>query len=412
MRPLFLRKIRPVGDRIGLTYPLGGYNMKLWFRVTLALSAAALLSLSGVRLFGQAPAQGKAAPQGKAATPTITAGDFFKNVTTPTLKVLSPADFILAMGVLTDDLGLDCADCHPGAGSDKADFVIDTPQKKTARKMIEMLGTINKTNFAGVQMVTCWTCHHGRETPATTIALEAVYSAPNSERDDVVTAVPGQSAAAIFDKYIAALGGAQRLAGLTSYVVTGKSVGYEGLGGEGDFNIYAKAPNQKTTEISYKDHPERGTSLWAFDGRTGWIRTPRGLLGEYEVTGDGLAGTKFDAQMAFPGQIKTLFPNWKVGQMESLGDRDFNIVQGGTARGLLVTLYFDTKTNLLSRMIIYTSSPIGRAPSQVDFSDYRDVGGIKFPFEETFLWLDGRWTAKITSVKTNVAINAAKFGKP
>ena len=162
------------------------------------------------------------------------------------------------MGVLTDDLGLDCADCHPGAGSDKADFVIDTPQKKTARKMIEMLGTINKTNFAGVQMVTCWTCHHGRETPATTIALEAVYSAPNSERDDVVTAVPGQSAAAIFDKYIAALGGAQRLAGLTSYVVTGKSVGYEGLGGEGDFNIYAKAPNQKTPRLVTRIIPSAG----------------------------------------------------------------------------------------------------------------------------------------------------------
>jgi hypothetical protein len=98
--------------------------------------------------------------------------------------------------------------------------------------------------------------------------------------------------------------------------------------------------------------------------------------------------------------------------MESLGDRDFNIIQGGTARGLLVTMYFDTKTNLLSRMIIYTSSPIGRAPQQVDFSDYRDVNGVKFPFEETFLWLDGRWTAKITSIKTNVAIDAAKFGKP
>ena len=77
-----------------------------------------------------------------------------------------------------------------------------------------------------------------------------------------------------------------------------------------------------------------------------------------------------------------------------------------------MTLYFDTKTNLLSRMIIYTSSPIGRAPQQVDFDNYRDVNGIKFPFKETFLWLDGRWTAEISGIKTNVAIDAAKFGKP
>ena len=403
--------------------------MKVWSRVALASAAMALLSLSGIRLSGQAPAQGKApAPakaatqgkgQSKAETPAkaagpakVTAGEFFKNVTTPTLKDLTPDDFILAMGLVADNLGLDCADCHPGAGSDKVDWVIDTPQKKTARKMIEMVGAINKTNFNGVQMVTCWTCHHGRDRPATTIALDAVYASPNSERDDLVTADPKQSAAAIFDKYIAALGGAQRLAGITSYVATGKSVGYEGLGGEGQFSIYAKSPNQKTTEISFKDHPDRGKSAWAFDGRTGWIATPRGLLGEYEVTGTGLDGVRFDAQMAFPGQIKTLFTNWRVGQVENLGDRDYNVVQGGTARGLLVTLYFDTKTNLLTRMIVYTSSPIGRAPQQVDFEDYRDVGGVKFPFKDTFLWLDGRWTAEISSIKTNVAIDAAKFGKP
>ena len=94
-------------------------------------------------------------------------------------------------------------------------------------------------------MVTCWTCHHGREIPSTTISLDAVYSAPNSERDDVIRAVPGQTAAAIFDKYIAAFGGAQRLAGITSYIATGKSVGYEGLGGEGEFNIYAKSPESE-----------------------------------------------------------------------------------------------------------------------------------------------------------------------
>ena len=91
--------------------------MKFWSKVTLAFAAVALLSLSGIRLSGQAPAQGKAAPaQGKAAakaeTPAkaagpakITAGEFFKNVTTPTLKDLTPDDFILAMGLVADNLG-------------------------------------------------------------------------------------------------------------------------------------------------------------------------------------------------------------------------------------------------------------------------------------------------------------------
>ena len=53
------------------------------------------------------------------------------------------------MGVIADDLGLDCADCHPNAGTDQVDWVIDTTRKRTARRMVEMVATINRTNFAG-----------------------------------------------------------------------------------------------------------------------------------------------------------------------------------------------------------------------------------------------------------------------
>ena len=38
--------------------------------------------------------------------------------------------------------------------------------------------------------------------------------------------------------------------------------------------------------------------------------------------------------------------------------------------------------------------------------------GIKFPFEFKFSWLDGRYTAKLKGIKTNVAIDPARFGKP
>ena len=66
----------------------------------------------------------------------------------------------------------------------------------------------------------------------------------------------------------------------------------------------------------------------------------------------------------------------------------------------------------MRRLVRYTPSPVGRVSVQIDYSDYRDVGGIKFPFELQFSWLDGRYTAKIKDIKTNVAVDAAKFGKP
>jgi photosynthetic reaction center cytochrome c subunit len=387
--------------------------MKLSMR--LVVTAAVAVSLcGGFGLMFRAAAQGRGAAPAQTAAAPKKAGEVFKNVTTSTLKELSVDDFIAAMGVMTAALGYDCADCHVGAGTDKADFVIDTiPQKRTARRMVEMVATINRTNFAGVQRVTCWTCHHGGEIPATTISLDNLYATPMMEDSDVVLPGVGQPPAEqILDKYIQAVGGAQRLAGLTSFVATGISAGYGGFGGEGEFTIFAKAPNQRTTLISFKEHPERGDSVWSFDGRTGWIKTPRGLLSDFELVGEELDGARLEAQMAFPGQIKQVLTNWRVGLRRAIANRDYVVVQGTGARGLLATLYLDPDTGLLRRMVRYGPSPVGRVPTQIDYLDYRDVGGIKFPFEYQFSWLDGRYTAKIKDIKVNVAIDAARFGRP
>ena len=376
--------------------------MKIWSKValTVAVCTAAV-----------AAAQGPVT-----VTSGKKAGEVFKNVTTSTLKELSVDDFLASMGVMSAALGFDCADCHPGAGTDKADFVIDSnPAKKTARRMIEMVADINRRNFAGFQRVTCYTCHHTREVPVTTIALDNLYASFPREDDDVVPPATGlgrQSADQILDKYIEALGGAQRLAGLTSFIATGVSIGYGEFGGDGDFTIFAKAPNQRTTFITFKEHPDRGDSVWVFDGRTGWIKTPRGLLSEYELLGEELDGARLEAQMAFPGQIKQALNNWRIGQRRTIGDKDYLVVQGTGPRGLLATLYFDPQSGLLVRMVRYGPSPVGRVPTQIDYSDYRDVGGIKFPFEYKFSWLDGRYTAKLKEIKTNVAIEAVKFGRP
>jgi hypothetical protein len=387
--------------------------MKLSLRLT-TTAAIAVILCGGFGVVYKTAAQNRGAAPAPAPTGTRKAGEFFKNVTTSTLKELSVDDFIAAMGVMAAGLGYDCADCHPGAGSDKVNFVIDSlPQKKTARRMVEMVATINRDNFGGAQRVTCFTCHRNQETPKTTIALDNLYSAPPMEDDDVVLpAVGGPTADQILDKYIQALGGAQKLATLTSFVATGTSNGYGGFGGEADFTIYAKAPNQRTTLISFKDHPERGDSVWAFDGTTGWIKTPRGLLSDYQLVGEELDGERLEAQMAFPGQIKQALNNWRVGLRRAINGKDYLIVQGRGPRNLLATLYFDPDTGLLRRLVRYGPSPVGRVPTQVDYTDYRDVNGIKLPFEYQFSWLDGRYTAKIKDIKTNVAIDAARFGRP
>lgn len=375
-----------------------------------SLAALTLLGLSGAGWTSQAFAQApKVTPNAK------TAGEYFKNVTTATLKPLSPSDFLGAMGVMTAAVGYDCSNCHPGAGTDTFDWVTDSnPKKVIARKMVDMVAAINKNFFGGAQQVTCWTCHHGLDLPTTSIALDKLYGEPPDEKRDIVMAQEGEPPASkIFDDYIQAVGGAQKVAGLKSYVATGTSRGYGGVGGNAAFQVFAQTPNSRGVWIHFPEHPDRGISAWTYNGKTGWISQPRAYIPIYELTGNDLIGAKLDGVIGLPNQIKNAFPSWRVGPEDTVNGRDVYVVQGtAPGGGVLGTLYFDKQTHLLVRFVRRTPSPVGRITIQQDYDDYKDVDGIKFPFKYSFLWLDGRFTAEISDVKVNVPIDPAKFGQP
>jgi photosynthetic reaction center cytochrome c subunit len=371
-----------------------------------------------------------AAPQAAPAAQG-TSDQVFKNVRV--LKGIPVDDFMGTMGVMSAALGFDCSECHIGAGTEKVDWAADTAKKGTARRMVLMMAAINRDNFGGQQMVTCWSCHHGRDHPATTPALENVYGPGSQEMDDVLTQMPLQPApGTIIDKYLQAIGGTERLAGLKSYIAKGASVSFGGFGGGGKVQIYGKFPDQRTTHIDFPEARERGESVRAFNGHEGWLETPLAVLTDYQLTGGELDGARLDAELSFPGQIKQVLTKLRVSMPITISDlpgpssqtanqssviavgqdRLVNVVQGVSAQGTLVTLYFDQESGLLVRMVRYAKSPIGRVPTQVDYADYRDVDGIKIPFRLLFAWLDGRDAIQLSEIQTNVPIDEAKFGRP
>jgi len=96
----------------------------------------------------------------------------------------------------------------------------------------------------------------------------------------------------------------------------------------------------------------------------------------------------------------------------SINDRDAQVVQGRTAAGTLVTLYFDVETGLLTRLMRYTDSPIGRIVTQYEYDDYRAVAGVRIPFKWTRTWLDGRSVFQLTDVQPNVNVPPERFAPP
>ena len=336
------------------------------------------------------------------------ADELFKNV--QVLKGIPVNEFLGIMGFFSASLGKSCVDCHD-SDSGWENYVADkNPNKRTARRMIEMVSTINKNFFGGAQGVTCYSCHRGGPSPKLTPNLTALYSPPaETEADDVVQQAPGApSADQILDKYLQALGGAQRVAGLTSFAAKGTTVGY-GLDAEKrPLEIFAKAPDQRATVIQ----EEKGTTTTIYDGRSGWIAAPNLPLPVLPLTGGELDGAGLDAALSFPARIKQAFTRWRVGVPVDIEDREVQVLQGTTAAGNIATLYFDSKSGLLMRIIRYARSPVGRLPTQIDYSEYRDVAGVKMPFRWNILWLDGRETVELTEVRPNVPIDNAKFAKP
>jgi len=152
------------------------------------------------------------------------AEEVFKNV--QVLKGISVNEFMGTMGFFAASLSLNCTDCHVSESSgDWGPYAADTPLKKTARRMIVMVNDLNKNSFGGRRAVTCYSCHRGTIFPKVIPNLAEQYSSPPADDPneiEIIGKAPATvSAEQILDKYIQALGGAQRLADLSSFVVKG-----------------------------------------------------------------------------------------------------------------------------------------------------------------------------------------------
>jgi photosynthetic reaction center cytochrome c subunit len=336
------------------------------------------------------------------------AEDVFKNV--QVLKGIPVNDFMGTMGIFSAALGMSCEDCHRSGDSSWANYAADSPRKQVARSMVVMMATINKTHFGGRQAVTCFSCHRGSDRPKVTPNVTLLYDTPppDDPRDIIEQVSTSPSADEVFDKYLAAVGGTARAAGLTSFTARGKSVGYGPDSEERALEVFAKAPNQRTTVV----HTSTGDSTTTFDGRAGWLAAPHRPVPVLAVAGADLDGLRVDAELSFPARIKQIATKWRVGRPVAINDRDVQVVQGTGAGGVTATLFFDAENGLLVRQVRYVESPVGRIPTQVDYSDYRDVSGVKLPFKWTVTWLDGRDNIELSEVRTNVPVDAARFGRP
>jgi outer membrane lipoprotein-sorting protein len=325
------------------------------------------------------------------------------------LKGIPVDQFNDTMGMFSSALLLDCIGCHDSKiTSDPKAFAISTPRIQRARQMVLMMNNLNRTSFGGQQRVTCFTCHNGDPQPERSPSLRLQYGElindPSSFKFFPDVAAP--AAEKILARYIEALGGAQRLGGLTSFIAIGSYTGFETSEQEVPLQVFARTPDQRAMIA------ETGAAdlMWIYDGRNAWRYQPDTPIPLVELTGWSRTGSRIDTMVFFPAALPKAFTDWQTGYADIDG-KQVEVVRGVSPGQSPVNLHFD-ESGLLVRLVRWNETAAGPVPVQIDYSDYRDVAGVKIPFSWIMTWTNGQSTIKLKDVQPNVAIDNARFAKP
>jgi photosynthetic reaction center cytochrome c subunit len=377
------------------------------FACTTVMAVACLAAAAGLRAASPQGGQtGSAAPPPGERVPMVE--ETFKTV--QLLRGIPVDTFFEVMGTFASSMGNDCTFCHASnAALDKSAFATQTPRIQRARQMITMVQAINKQYFAGAPRVTCFTCHGGSNVPKADPSFMSQYGEPVLDPDarDFLTD-PSVNVNQVWDKYLQAIGGADRLARLTSYSAKGTYSGFDTDRSTVPIELYAKAPSQETVVV----HLTIGASTRVFDGKNAWIAGPEQPLPLLTLTAGNVDRARLQALANFPLGLRQAYPQWRGGRTV-LNDKDVIVLQATSNGDRVAQLYFDNN-GLLVRLLRFTITPIAFVPTQMDYADYRELPGlgVKIPFTRTLTQTYMQMTLQFTDVQPNAPIDAAKFAKP
>jgi photosynthetic reaction center cytochrome c subunit len=345
-------------------------------------------------------------PAQAAPAATMKAEEHFKNI--QVLKGIPADQLFPTMQFITASLGVECDFCHVQNSFEKD----DKKTKQTARKMMEMMFTLNKDNFEGHREVTCYSCHRGNPKPLAipvVMTEEPKLSTRESHQPKETTKSAdakepsGPTADQLIEKYVNAAGGASAIDKVTTRVMKGNI----DFGGRSlPIDIYSKDPDER---ISFT-HMQDGDSVTAFNGHEGWLGSPGRPA--REMTGSDMDGASIDADLHLATHLKQMFTGMQVRGIEKVDDHDAFVVVGQRDGKPPIDLYFDQQSGLLIRLVRYGETALGWLPTQIDYADYRDTNGVKVPFRWTLARPSGRFTIQVSELKQNVPVDDAQFVKP
>jgi hypothetical protein len=337
------------------------------------------------------------------------------------LKGLPDGQLYHLMNFVSASMGVRCDYCHVITGKNaqgQNNWVWesdDKPQKLAARRMMRMTMQLNQTNLADFhnQKITCYTCHRGSTDPLRMPALPLAQSGHEPGPAVALNNEPKTppTAEEVLAKYVAAVGGREAIAGVKTVVMRGMREASQGrvwpvevtMQGADKYAVVASIPAQEGNP-AYEVRQ-------VYSGGKAWIKNPRGVR---EFSPAELSDIRGGIRLVSPIKIAEPFPQMSFGGTGKVGERDAYVLVSKPAPDTTVRYFFDRETGLLVRQLTLRETVLNALPDQIDFEDYRDVGGVKLPFKITISAIDTYDSSarKFTEIKTNIPVNETLFAMP
>ena len=235
----------------------------------------------------------------------------------------------------------------------------------------------------------------------------------------LLLALPGVSSAQsvdeIVEKHLAAIGGRAALGKATSRTTTGRITVATPVGEvSGPIEILNRAPNKVRTFVTL-DLSAAGAGQMVyderFDGSIGYLINT--LEGNREITGNQLHNLRNDT---FPTPLldyKASGVTLELTGREKVGDRDAFVLTLTPKLGPAWRRYIDAESYLEIRQVVPTEDPnAGAFELTIDLLDFREVDGIKLPFQIKAASAVQNFTVIVAKVNHNQAFDAALFSRP
>ncbi len=200
-----------------------------------------------------------------------------------------------------------------------------------------------------------------------------------------------------------AMGGSKALRAIGSVERTG-TIKRLNDGATGKYTSHSSKPNlySETYDLAGLEYSA------GYNGRSGWRRDSRNGLST--LTGD--ASNDFQAESLFRNSLWLDYKKQKAkivkAGMAEIDGRKTNVLKLTTSKGVDIKLYFDSSTGLLVR----EEMPVGGSTKIIDYSDYRAIGNVLFPFGIKIATGEEKLEISLSDIRVNPQVARAAFDFP